>query len=223
MEVSISLPSWARDAARQLPPLPLLDDRMRTVISFARRNFEHDTGGPFAAGVFEQDTGRLVAMGVNRVIPTSCSSAHAEVVALSLAQQSLGVYDLGGTEMPHHQLVVNWRPCVMCYGAVIWSGVRSLVIAGSDHQLEQITGFDEGPLHPDWKDELQRRGIDVIDDLLRDEACDVFRAFARAVGSSTTADRDRPSRLDRLMASSLDGPRVTCGGLPSPGSSPRRC
>ncbi len=191
MEISISLPDWAKNAVRQLPPMPSLEARMRTVISFSRQNFERNTGGPFAAAVFDADTGKLIAMGVNRVIPTSCSSAHAEVVALSLAQQSLGAFDLGGSGMPHHQLVVNWRPCAMCYGAVIWSGVRSLVIAGSDHQLEQITGFDEGPMHPDWKEELRKRGIQVTDDLLRDEACDVFRAF-RASGRPVYNGRQGP-------------------------------
>ena len=46
----------------------------------------------------------------------------------------------------------------MCYGAVLWSSVRSLVIADSEKALEEITGFDEGPIHPDWKEELKRRG-----------------------------------------------------------------
>ena len=30
---------------------------------------------------------------------------------------------------------------------------------GSGPELEAITGFDEGPVHPDWKHELQKRGI----------------------------------------------------------------
>jgi tRNA(Arg) A34 adenosine deaminase TadA len=78
--------------------------------------------------------------------------------------------------------VVNWRPCAMCYGAVIWSGIRSLAIAGSGPDLEQITGFDEGPVPADWAGELQRRGIEVIDGLLRNEARRVFEAF-RAGGN----------------------------------------
>ena len=65
----------------------------------------------------------------------------------------------------------------MCYGAVLWSGVRSLVIAGSGKELEEITGFDEGPLHQDCKEELKRRGINVTDNVLSDDACEVFRAF----------------------------------------------
>ncbi|MBV7327127.1 nucleoside deaminase [Chloroflexi bacterium TSY] len=153
---------------------------MATVIEFSRLNFEHGTGGPFAAGVFERDTGKLVVIGVNRVVPSNCSSAHAEIMTLSLAQNRLGTYDLGGADLPAHQLVVNWRPCAMCYGAVIWSGVRSLVIAGSGSELEELTGFDEGPIHPDWVHELQKRGIDVTENVLHDEACQVFRAFGES-------------------------------------------
>lgn len=151
---------------------------MRTVIHFSERNYQEGTGGPFAAGVFEKESGRPVVIGVNRVVPSNCSSAHAEVMTLSLAQKLLNSWDLGAVGMPTHQLVVNWRPCAMCYGAVIWSGVQSLVIAGSGKELEEITGFDEGPVPADWQGELEKRGIELIDGLLTDEAVAVFKGYA---------------------------------------------
>lgn len=154
-----------------------LEDRMHAVIQFSRLNIENQTGGPFSAGVFERDSGKLIVIGVNRVVPSNVSSAHAEVVALSLAQQHLKSWDLGSDQLPPLQLVVNWRPCAMCYGATIWSGIRSLVIAGSDDACERITGFDEGPIHPQWQDELAKRGIELQDGVLYDEAVDVFRVF----------------------------------------------
>ncbi len=179
MQFSLGLPEWAITELNRLPEtLPSLEARMAAVINFSRLNFEQQTGGPFAAGVFEQDSGRLVVIGVNRVMPTNCSSAHAEVMALSLAQQLLGSYDLGGPGLPAHQLVVNWRPCAMCYGATVWSGVRSVVIAGSGPELEEITGFDEGPVHPNWQREWEQRGLEVISDVLREEALEVYRAYA---------------------------------------------
>jgi tRNA(Arg) A34 adenosine deaminase TadA len=176
----LSLPAWAGPelavlAARRFPSV---EERMRVVIALARRNFEEDSGGPFAAAVFDDAAGRVVSIGVNRVVPMRCSSAHAEVMALSLAQQAVGTHDLGGADQPAHQLVVNWCPCAMCGGAVVWSGVRALAIAGSGPELEQITGFDEGPIHPDWVGELTRRGVAVTDGVLRDETCAMFRAFA---------------------------------------------
>lgn len=179
MQFTLSLPEWAVEENNRLPErLPTLEDRMAAVIRFSRLNFERGTGGPFAAGVFERDTGRPVVIGVNRVMAHNCSSAHAEVMTLSLAQQKLGTWDLGGAGLPVYQFVVNWRPCAMCFGATLWSGIRSLVIAGSGPELEQITGFDEGPIHPEWDKELAKRGIELVNNVLTNEAVKVYRDFA---------------------------------------------
>ena len=158
MKFEINLPDWASEENQKLPDeIPDLDERMRTVIRFSRLNFELDTGGPFAAGIFEKESGKIVAIGVNRVVPLNNSSAHAEIVTISLAQQVLKTFDLGGPGMPEYQLVVNGRPCAMCYGSIPWSGVRSLVIGARGEQIEELTGFDEGPIHPHWQAELNRR------------------------------------------------------------------
>ncbi len=179
LRFTLDLPAWAVAELNALPThLATPEERMAAVLKFAQINFQQGTGGPFAAGVFERDTGRLVVIGVNRVLASNCSSAHAEVMAISLAQQLLGVYDLGGPGLPAHQLVVNWRPCAMCFGAVLWSGVRSLVIAGDGPELEQITGFDEGPVTPVWRTELAQRGIELVEDVLREPALAVYREFA---------------------------------------------
>jgi hypothetical protein len=63
----------------------------------------------------------------------------------------------------------------------MWSGVRSLVVAGEGPELEEITTFDEGPLGADWAEQFEQRGIEVVRDVLRDEALDVFRAYRKAV------------------------------------------
>ena len=176
---SLDLPDWAVDELNQLPAyLPTVEERMAAVINFSRLNFQRNTGGPFSAGIFERDSGRVVVIGVNRVVPFNCSSAHAEIMTISLAQKLLGVYDLGAPGLPAHQMVVNWRPCAMCLGSVLWSGVRSLVIAGDGPELETITGFDEGPVHPDWQSEYSGRGIAVTNNVLRDEAIAVYKEFA---------------------------------------------
>lgn len=177
-QIVLTVPKWVIDELGRLPPfMDTLEERMAAVIRFSQLNHERGTGGPFAAGVFERDSGKLITIGVNRVVDMNCSSAHAEVMALSAAQQILGSYDLGAKGKPAHQLVVNWRPCAMCYGAVLWSGIRCLVIAGSGPELEDFTGFDEGPIHPNWLEELNRRGIKVVDGILREDACRVFVNF----------------------------------------------
>lgn len=173
-----SLPAWVAEELADVPDtLPTAEDRMRVVHRLADRNHRENTGGPFAALVVEAETGRVVSAGVNVVLASGLSSTHAEVVALSLAQVRVGTWNLGAEGAPARELVVNWRPCAMCYGATLWSGVRSLVVAGDGPELEALTGFDEGPVRDDWLDQLTRRGIAVTCDVLRDEALTVFRAY----------------------------------------------
>lgn len=188
----VVLPAWVGPAVTLWPAeVTAAERRMELVLDLARRNVLEKTGGPFAAAVFTCDTGRVVAAGVNRVVACNCSSAHAEVVALSLAQRRLGVYDLGGEGLPRHELVVNWRPCAMCFGALLWSGIRQLTIAGSGPELETLTGFDEGPIHPEWRRELASRGIGLSEDVCRREAVELFRWFAES-GSEVYNPRREP-------------------------------
>ena len=177
---SASLPAWLADDVAELPAeLPTLEDRMDLVNDLADRNWRAGNGGPFAAIVVEATTGRLVSAGVNVVLSSGLSSAHAEVTAISLAQTALGRWDLGAADADL-QLVVNWRPGVMCYGATMWSGVRSLVVAGEGPELEQLSGFDEGPVVADWAAQFEARGIAVTTGVRRDEAIAVFRAYGES-------------------------------------------
>ena len=178
MKFEVNLPDWAIAENEKLPShFATLEDRMAAVIRFAELNLTYDTGGPFAAGIFEKETGKCVIIGVNRVVPSGMSSAHAEIVTIALAQQILKTFDLGGPEMPAYQLVVNARPCAMCFGSIPWSGVRSVVVGASGPQVEKITGFDEGPIHPQWQQELRKRGIEIVEDVLHDQALKVFHRF----------------------------------------------
>jgi tRNA(Arg) A34 adenosine deaminase TadA len=187
-ELKVPLPGWLLSEVQTLVgPFPDPEQRLSLVLELARQNFIRDTGGPFAACVFRTDTWELVSAGVNRVVPGYCSPAHAEIMALGLAQHRLNTFDLGGPGMPEHELCVSWRPCAMCFGALPWSGIRSLFIAGSGPEVETITGFDEGPIHPDWRAELERRGIRVAEGSNRDAAIKVFHEFValgRAVYNS---------------------------------------
>jgi tRNA(Arg) A34 adenosine deaminase TadA len=178
---SLSLPEWLVAELDELPEqLPTVEDRMALVNRLADRNFREGNGGPFAAIVVDASTGCLVSVGVNVVLSSGISAAHAEVMALGLAQRATGGWDLGGTPGTTLQLVVNWRPCVMCYGASMWSGIRQLVVAGSGAELERLTGFDEGPMREDWAEQFEARGIAVTQNVGREEALAVFRAYGEA-------------------------------------------
>lgn len=175
-EFGATLPEWLVGELANLPrSLDTAEEKVRLANTLADRNWREGNGGPFAALVVDKASGELVSAGVNVVLSSGLSSTHAEVVALSLAQVSSGVWDLGADR--ELELVVNWRPCIMCYGAAIWSGVRHLLIAGSGPECEELTGFDEGPLHEDWAHDLETRGISVTQGVLRDDAIAVFAAY----------------------------------------------
>lgn len=177
-----TLPPWLIDELPALvasSPIATPEERIRLVNRLADRNWREGNGGPFAAIVVDAASGALISVGVNAVLASGLSAMHAEMMALSLAQRALGRWDLGagGAEF---ELVVNWRPCVMCYGATMWSGVRALTIAGEGAEVEQLTGFDEGPMPDDWVGEFERRGIRVSIGLGHDDAIEVFRAFGES-------------------------------------------
>ena len=93
---SVTMPDWFGDRSATVPSeVRGLDGCMAVVNAIARKNFEGGTGGPFAAGVFDADSGKVIALGVNRVMPSRLTSAHAEVTTVSLAQIAVGHWDLG--------------------------------------------------------------------------------------------------------------------------------
>jgi tRNA(Arg) A34 adenosine deaminase TadA len=180
--LTLTLPTWISGVV--VPDrLTHLTDRMELVLDLAQRNVDRGTGGPFASAVYEQESGRLISVGVNRVVPENSSLAHAEVLAIGLAQASLGTYDLGGSELPRLQLVSSSQMCAMCLGAVVWSGVGEVVYATTSGDVIATVGFDEGPTPPDYSQQLEHRGISVIPGVMRDEGLRVLRGYVAAGGT----------------------------------------
>lgn len=190
----LTLPHWVAQFLAERPAtLPALEDRVRLVIDLSRENAERQTGGPFGAAVFERDTGAIVAVGVNRVVPDGCSIAHAETMAFVMAQAKLGVFDLGGPGLPVHELVTSAQMCAMCFGATFWAGVRRVICAASTSDVHELTDFDEGPVPADWRQQLEMRGIDVMEGILRDEARAVLAAYQAADGMIYNGRREQLS------------------------------
>jgi tRNA(Arg) A34 adenosine deaminase TadA len=180
--ITLSLPPWLESA---LPPpdtaFPAVEDRMHFVIGLAEQNIAAGTGGPFAAAVFNGGTGRFMTAGVNLVTSLNSSIAHAEIIAIMLAQQRAGTYDLGGIGMPPLELVTSSEPCAMCLGAIPWSGVRRLICGATGEDVTGI-GFDEGAKPAGWQRELEERGIAVVQNVCRAEAVAVLRRYAEQGG-----------------------------------------
>ncbi len=154
-----------------------IQERMQLVIDLARMNVLEKTGGPFSAAVFDLSSGKLVAPGVNLVIQCNCSVAHAEMVAIILAQQAMGHYDLGADPNRPLELVTSTEPCAMCLGAVPWSGVARLVCGAREEDARSV-GFEEGAKMEDWPQRLEERNIRVVRDIMRREARSILRQYA---------------------------------------------
>lgn len=180
--LKIELPAWAGDFAASCSANKNIGERMDFVIAASRRNVEEQTGGPFAAAVFESESGKLVSLGMNLVVTQGLSVLHAEIVALSLAQRKLNSFDLGGEGMPLHELFISAEPCAMCLGAIPWSGVTRVVTAARDEDVRRI-GFDEGAKPRNWQESLSGRGIEVVGNVKRDEAVAVLEMYKDSGGT----------------------------------------
>ena len=174
-DICIRQAAWIEQFLADRPARYTTDDaRMKLALALARANIEQGTGGPFGAAVFEAASGGLLSAGVNLVTSVHCSIAHAEMVALAAAQQSLGHHDLGFAVPGGCILVSSAEPCAMCLGALPWAGISRLVCAARDEDVRAV-GFDEGDKPPDWPALLQARGISVTRDLMRAEAIEAMR------------------------------------------------
>ncbi len=152
--------------------------RMRFVIELALANIEHETGGPFAAAIFNQD--ELVSVGVNLVTTQNASSAHAEIVAIAMAQTALDTHDL--STVGSLELVTSTEPCAMCLGAIPWSGLRHVVCGASGDDAE-AAGFNEGCKPEPWQRALTERGITLQTGVEKERAAAVFSAYLARGGT----------------------------------------
>jgi tRNA(Arg) A34 adenosine deaminase TadA len=173
----LAVPTWIDDVAASFAgSLATEEGRMELTIALSRQNVERG-GGPFGAAVFVGS--RLVAAGVNLVLHSGLTIAHAEIVAMMRAQRALqGSPPPAGQEL---SLIASTEPCCQCFGALVWSGIGHLACGANTADAEAI-GFDEGPKPEEWVAALQGRGISVTQGVRRDEARAVLGDYARRGG-----------------------------------------
>ncbi|MGF1547448.1 MAG: tRNA adenosine(34) deaminase TadA [Thiotrichales bacterium] len=123
---------------------------------------------PIGAVLVRDDA--LIAEGWNQPIQAHDPTAHAEIVALRRAGQSLANYRLPGTT-----LYVTLEPCPMCIGAMIHARVGRLVFAASDPK----TGA-AGSAFELLQDPRHNHRIEVTAGVMAAEAAALLRAFFRA-------------------------------------------
>lgn len=182
--LTLELPSWISEqveTATANGPLHDIEERMHLVIELSAQNIRQGSGGPFGAAIFDAETHELIAPGVNLVSASHASIAHAEILAMSIAQQRLANFDLSQQGKRRVELVTSSEPCAMCFGAIPWAGLSQIVCGARAEDVCAI-GFDEGDKPVSWVDSLSRRGIAVQRDLCRERAVSVLQEYSKSSG-----------------------------------------
>ena len=89
--------------------------------------------------------GKVIGCGYNQTETLNDVTAHAEMIALTAAENNLG-----GKYLPQCTLYVTVEPCIMCAGALGWSQIGRIVYGASDSKRGFTRFCQEGlsPLHP---------------------------------------------------------------------------
>ena len=117
------------------------EEYMRQAIKEAQKAFDIDEV-PVGAIVVMND--RIIAKAHNQVEMLNDSTAHAEIMALTTAYNSLG-----SKYLPDATLYVTVEPCLMCSGALYWSKIGRIVFGANDDKngYRKTTGANN-PFHP---------------------------------------------------------------------------
>jgi tRNA(Arg) A34 adenosine deaminase TadA len=141
---------------------------MQRAIELASENVRTGRGGPFGAVIVRG--GEVVAEGVNLVTAHNDPTAHAEIVAIRRACETLGAFELRDCVM-----YASCEPCPMCLGAIYWARAARLYFAATREDAAAI-GFDDSSIYSEIALPLAQRSIPASS-LMRDEALTAFRLW----------------------------------------------
>lgn len=110
---------------------------------------------------------RIIGRGYNQVEQLNDATAHAEMIAITAATNSIGAKYL-----PEATLYVTVEPCLMCAGAIYWSKVGRIVYGTPDvkNGYRKATGGNN-PFHPK---------ANIVSGVLAEECADLMKEFFAA-------------------------------------------
>lgn len=117
---------------------------MRLAITEAEKAFEKEEV-PIGAILVIND--KIICRSHNQVEMLNDSTAHAEILSVTAAFNSLG-----SKYLPDATLYVTIEPCLMCSGALYWSKIGRIVFGAYDDKngYRKYTGV-VNPFHPKTK------------------------------------------------------------------------
>lgn len=108
-------------------------------------------------------SGAIIGRGHNMTQSLLDVTAHAEMLALTAAERTLG-----GKYLKDCTLYVTVEPCTMCAGAIGWAQISRVVYGADDPKRGFSTYTHRSPLHP---------RAEVVNGVLADECAVMMRSF----------------------------------------------
>ncbi len=142
---------------------------MKRAISLAQEGVDANAGGPFGCVIVKDN--KIIAEGYNKVTSTNDPTAHAEVVAIRKACETLGSFQLDDCTV-----YTSCEPCPMCFGAIYWARPKMVYFACDKVDAAKID-FDDQFIYDELDKNIDDRDIKFIR-LLRKEAIPVFDKWA---------------------------------------------
>ena len=137
---------------------------MREALRLAR---EGAAAGEVPVGAVVERDGAILGRGWNSPIARHDPTAHAEILALRAAAESIGNYRLEGAT-----LYCTLEPCVMCAGALVASRVARLVFGARDLRF----GGVRSKFQLADSDVLNHR-VEIVEGVLGAECVELLRDF----------------------------------------------
>ena len=107
----------------------------------------------------------IISRSSNMVELLNDSTAHAELIAITSAQNSLNTKNLDNCI-----LYTTLEPCLMCYGAIYWSKINTVVYGASDKKR----GFSRHSINLDRK-------INIINGFMEKESKELLDSFFKKI------------------------------------------
>ena len=126
-------------------------------------------GGEVPVGAVVVHEGRIIGRGHNQVERLHDATAHAEVLAIVAASETLGQWRLEGAA-----LYVTLEPCTMCCGALLLGRVERLVFGAHDPRAGAVVSVARL-----LQGNPYRHPVEVVGGVLADECGALLRDFFR--------------------------------------------
>ncbi|MAT38409.1 MAG: tRNA-specific adenosine deaminase [Ectothiorhodospiraceae bacterium] len=141
---------------------------METALRLAERAYEEDE---VPVGAIVVKDGAVIGKGYNQVERLNDPTAHAEILAITAAANTLGDKRLEGCT-----LYVTLEPCPMCAGAIVLARIPTLVFAAYDPKAGA-----SGTLYNITEDDRLNHKVHVIPGVLDAKSNALLKAFFGAI------------------------------------------